>query len=278
MHNKDEKPSLLLICHNRLGYLRRTLDNLLRISDDYRLFIWDNNSDTDVSDYIRSLRDDRIEEVVWHAENANQDLPVRWFLDKIDSDFAGKLDDDVLLPDGWTRSVLDVARASPKFGMLGCWIFMQDDFDPLVASQNYRTIGGHEIFAMTGLAGHSFLARSKVLRRYLYPTGWNGHGIPIDRDRMALDGFVSGHPLPMLFAHNMDDPRSEYYIPASDGSLGALTARRLGFKTTEEYARWIRADALCRQAIPFDEQLRALRRRKFFGSVPGKVVQKLFLR
>ena len=75
---------------------------------------------------------------------------------------------------------------------------------------------------------------------------------------MSRDGYVNGFPVPPLFGHNMDDPRSPDYKPVepvSERAPGGLTAVRLGFETGEEYATWIAADARQRQRLPFGWQL-----------------------
>jgi hypothetical protein len=143
--------------------------------------------------------------------------------------------------------------------MLGCWIFMPGDWVPDVARHNVRDIDGVKLFVATELAGHSFLARRERLRAY-----WSVErpGIPVDRIRMTLDGYVSGNPVPLLFAHNMDDPRSEHCQmghPGHPNEAYALTYRRLGCANLEEYAAWIAADARERQAVPYERQVRGLR-------------------
>jgi len=94
---------------------------------------------------------------------------------------------------------------------------------------------------------------------------------------MTRDGFVNGFPLPIIQAHNMDDPRSMHYINRNDEKLGehaALTARVRGFKNADEYGRWIAEDAKNILIGPLKEQLKKeyIQRDQ---SLVGKVRRKL---
>jgi len=99
---------------------------------------------------------------------------------------------------------------------------------------------------------------------------------------MSLDGLVSGCPVPLLYAHNMDDPRSPLNVKTKLGSLGtdaALTARSLKFESAEAYGQWIAADALHRQTVPFDQQLQRARLSQdqtLIGKIKRKLWQRLF--
>lgn len=252
-------PDLLLITWNRRAYLEKTLPTLLADPAEFRLYCWDNGSRDDVRQMIGDLSDPRVALKHLHETNVGQREPFAWFLECSRGDVCGKVDDDVLLPHGWTERLAPLVRCGPHLGMLGCWIFMPDDWDEDLARHNVREIDGAKLFVVTELAGHSFLARRELLRAY-----WSvaRPGIPVDRIRMTLDGFVSGNPVPLLFAHNMDDPRSEHCRMGASGyseESYALTFRRLGLASLEEYAAWIAADARERQAIPYERQIRSLR-------------------
>jgi glycosyltransferase involved in cell wall biosynthesis len=256
---------LLLITWNRREYLERTLPTLLADPADFRLYCWDNGSTDGTQDLIASLDDPRVIAKELHPENIGQSQPFHWFLEKGTSDCAGKVDDDILLPAGWTERFAPLLREHPTLGMLGCWIFMEEDWDAAAAEINTITVGETPVLRMTSVAGHSFLARRDLLRRYAV-ADFAGHGIPIDRGKMTLDQFVSGIPLPASFAHNMDDPRSPYCMyEVGQNTQCALTARRLGFNDRQAYGEWIASDARNRLVIPFQQQLRRMR----LDGVPG---------
>jgi len=271
---------LLLITWNRRDYVEKTLSNLLADPSDFRLYCWDNASTDGTADLIASINDPRVIKRHFNKENVNQQEPCMWFFETATSDVIGKVDDDILLPEGWTERIAPMIRKEPKFGMLGCWIFMPEDWNETLAKQNIIELSGERVFRCTGIAGHSFLARRDYLQRYYHKP--HSHGIPVDRTRMSLDGLVSGCPVPLLYAHNMDDPRSPLNVKTKLGSLGtdaALTARSLKFESAEAFGQWIAADALHRQTVPFDQQLQRARLSQdqtLIGKIKRKLWQRLF--
>jgi len=202
--------------------------------------------------------------------------PTLWLLEEAKSDLVGKIDDDILLPEGWIEQIAPLIRAEPRFGMLGCWIFMPEDWNEAAAARKIIELGGVRVLQSMAIAGQSFLARRNLLQKYVLPPGQT-YGFPIDQGQMTEDGFINGCPLPLLLAHNMDDPRSPHCLMNRPGGMGeqaALTARKLGFKTPEAYVAWIAADARRGLAEPVALQLKR-RRRERDRSLYGRARRKL---
>ncbi|MEX2673227.1 MAG: glycosyltransferase family A protein [Phycisphaeraceae bacterium] len=273
----DKRVDLLLLTHNRRQYLEKMLPQLLSDPADFRLHCWDNASTDGTADIIADLDDDRVARKHFHPENANQTEPSLWFLESAPGDIVGKIDDDILLPHGWIDRIAPMVRRNPTLGMIGCWIFMPQDWDEQLAAHNIVDADGDKIFRVTAVAGQSFLARRDLLRYYV---SMEKPGFPVDGSAMSLDGYISGQPTsPLLMAHNMDDPRSPHCLMATehaDGDQQAFTMRRQPFKSLEDYARWIAADARRRQTIPIHEQLQnSRRRRRQERSVVGRFRHKM---
>lgn len=251
-----EPIDLLLITWNRRAYVEKTLAALREDPADYRLYCWDNASTDGTADLIAAFDDPRVAERRFARENVNQREPCLWFLDAATGDLAGKLDDDVLMPPGWIERLAPVVRADPRAGMLGCWTFMPEDWDESLARRNFVELGETKVFRCVTIGGCAFLARRDLLRRYV-AAPHRAPGLPIDRYRLTRDGLVSGYPLPLVLAHHMDDPRSPHCeLTRSIDGQASFTARRLGFRSPEEYADWIAADAYARQRYPLATQLR----------------------
>ncbi|MEQ9667108.1 glycosyltransferase family A protein [Coleofasciculus sp. G2-EDA-02] len=266
---------LLLITWNRREYVEKTLSNLLADPSDFRLYCWDNASQDGTADLIASINDPRVVKRHFNQENVAQYEPCIWFFEAATSDVIGKVDDDILLPAGWTERIAPMIRKDPQFGMLGCWIFMPEDWNEFLAQQNIVELSGERVFRCVMIQGQSFLARKDYLLRYQNQAKT---GIPINRVAMSLDGLVSGYPVPLLYAHNMDDPRSPMNVKTKAGRLGsdsALSARALKFESAEAFGQWIAADALHRQTVPFEQQIKWMRLKQD-KTVMGKIKCKLW--
>lgn len=250
-------PDLLLITWNRLQYVEKTISNLLSDQSDFNLYVWDNNSTDGTADLISSVNDPRVKKKVFSGENVKQRKPSLWFLENSTSNVVGKVDDDILLPHGWTDKIYPVVVNNATAGMIGCWIFMEEDWNPNKAQHKIVQLGDMQIFQNIMIAGQSFLAKKELLKNYILPESY-GYGFPVDQAKMTIDGYKNGYIFPILFAHNMDDPRSTHYL-YKDGSIhknSALTARARGFTSSEEYASWIRQDAKNILTEPLSYQIR----------------------
>lgn len=250
---------LLLITWNRRAYLEKTLPQLFASPTNFRLYCWDNGSKDGAADLIASLDDPRVVKRRFSKTNENQRAPTLWFLENAKSDIVGKIDDDILLPENWIDRIAPLLRLEPRFGMLACWIFMPEDWDEEVARPKIIEVGGTRVFANLYVAGQSFLARAEVLRRHLVAERHYSYGLPIDQPGMRSSGLINGYPLPILFAHNMDDPRSPHCLMNRPGGMGeqaALSARNRGFATPEAYAAWIAVDAAEILRQPVEDQFR----------------------
>lgn len=244
---------LILITHNRDAYLQKMLPQLFKSPEAFRLYIWDNGSGEATKTILSEARDERIAVKQFSPENAGQGKAFAWFLEQSKGELLGKIDDDILLPPDWISRIEPVILQNEKAGMLGCWIFTPEDWKDLKDSPNYVMLGKQRILRWPGIQGHSFLVRSSLVRKYVHA---RGYGLPVDQAGMTADGFYCGYPLPLLYGHNMDDPRSEHlaYSDLTD-SNAALTWRARGF-TRKEYAEWIAADAFRRQVVPFELEQR----------------------
>jgi len=274
---KNTKPvDLLLITWNRREYLEKTIDNLLADPTDFRLYCWDNASEDGTQDIIASLNDPRIVKKHFSKENIKQRAPTLWFFEEAKSDVVGKIDDDILLPHGWTDVIAPLIRDNNQFGRLSCWNYMEDDWDEELAANKIIDVNGTKIFQNMWVGGTSFLSRLDHLTPFIQPENM-GYGFPIDQYSMTKAGLINGYPLPMLFAHHMDDPRSKHCLMNKTGVVGeqgSVTARYFGFKDPDEYGRWIADDAKNTLIEPVKKQIKRVDIQRD-QSLTGKVRRKL---
>jgi len=275
--NSMEPVDLLLITWNRRAYLEKTITNLLASDDNFRLYCWDNNSEDGTADIIADLDDPRVVKKHFSQSNVKQREPSLWFFNQAQSDVVGKIDDDILFPHGWIETLAPLVRSNKQFGLLSCWNYMESDWNEDLAKEKIINLDGNSFFQNTWVGGTSFLARLDNLILHIHKNT-NAPGFPIDQYLMTQKGFINGYPLPLMFAHHMDDPRSEHYISNEVGSIGATgsaTARRLGFESPEMYGQWIADDAKKSLRKPVREQLKQWRIDNDSSTI-GRVRRKLY--
>lgn len=250
---------LLLITRDRRRYLEKTLSNLLADPAPFRLYAWDNGSRDGSADIIAGLEDERVAERQLADRDRGQREPFLWFLDRAGSDLTGKIDDDILTPPGWIERIAPLLRREKRFGLLGCWTFLPEDWNEERARHKIVEVAGTRIFQNLWLGGTAWLGRQECLRRYLAPPG--EYGVPLDQYRMTADGLVNGYPLPLMIARHLDDPRDPGYLPVAVNAASA-TARRKRFRSPEAYGKWIADDARSILAEPLSDQLDRYRLRR----------------
>jgi len=258
---------LLLITWNRREYVKKTLKNLLSHDTDFRLYCWDNGSKDGAADIINEAKDDRIVERHFCPVNVMQRYPTEWFLEQSKNEIIGKIDDDTLVPQGWTENITQLILDYKKIGMVGCWTYWPDDFERnkvIAEKKKIIDFGKHSLIQNISIGGTAFLIRKDLAINYLDTKG-GGTAFPIDRVKMTIDGFISGWYNPLIWAEHMDDPRSEYCLMKKMEALtdnAALTARTRNIKDINEYLDWIKKDADEFLTTSVDEQISEFYRRK----------------
>jgi glycosyltransferase involved in cell wall biosynthesis len=257
---------LLFLTYNRLHYTRLALPRLLEdATEDFELVVWDNGSTDGTPDYLRGVRDRRLQELVLRPRNEGQAAAVQHAWSGTGLELCGKVDNDCLVTPGWTRILAAAHRDLPQLGGIGCWHFMPEDFDQRLAAHKLRTFQGHRVLVHPHIGGTGFLTKHADYERfgpvdpqYLLSSYWA---------RLAARGRVNGWYFPLVPLEHMDDPRSPHCdLPEElDDSAGSWITRTRGFRTRAEYERWIRNDARAILTAPAElgrrARLRELRAR-----------------
>src|SRR5437016_12509687 len=100
------KIDLIFLTHNRLEYTKLALESVLADpNEDFVLTLWDNASTDGTSEYLKTVKDPRIKEIIFSRENVPQTTAVRHVWESSKADLVGKLDNDCLIPRGWLRTL-----------------------------------------------------------------------------------------------------------------------------------------------------------------------------
>jgi GT2 family glycosyltransferase len=202
---------LVIMTYNRLEYTKLALPRLLEDpGEEFRLTIWDNASSDGTQDFLRSLRDRRIDEIVFSPENKGQSYVTNRVWGGSSAELVGKVDNDCLVTPGWTRILSRAHSELPELGVIGCWHFFEDDFDYERARVKIQQFGAHRIFRHPWVDGSALLVKRAVYEKFA----------PCREEeylsdfwlRLARAGYVNGYYYPLVLQEHMDDPKSDHTL------------------------------------------------------------------
>ncbi len=247
---------ILMITYNRPEYTRLSLRRLLSTCDKQtRVWIWHNGQHEETLAVVRSfLGHQCIHEFHHSPENQELTEPTNWLWKNSTASFVSKVDDDCLVPEGWVDMLRRAHSDEPRFGVLGCWRFMDEDFEYDRAAWKIRTYqGGYRVLQNCWVEGSGYLMKRECLRDLGLLKG--NMSFTQYCKRLAARGWINGWLYPFVRQEHMDDPRSTHCALKSDADLlrqQPLTAKRLGIRTLEDWVREIRQSALDVQSASLD--------------------------
>lgn len=258
---------ILMITYNRPEYTRLSLTRLLETCDELsRVWIWQNGCDPETMKVVSELRDHpRIYRYHHSEENRKLRDPTNWLLSESKGGYVSKVDDDCLVPDNWLEVLRKAHEDEPKFGAIGCWRFMPEDFRPELAERKIKEFrGGHRILTHPWVEGSGFLMKRRCTEDIgLLRDNESGFGRLLIR--VARAGWINGWYYPFLWQEHMDDPRAPHTRLKSEQDLTShlpLTARNFGVDSIESWARYLHDDAISIQRMPSNASYHAPWRRK----------------
>ena len=247
---------ILMITWNRPRYTAMALEQLLDTCEPgMRVWIWHNGNDAETLKVVESFEGHpHLGRIHVSAENKKLREPTNWFWHESKAQFLSKVDDDCLLPVGWGSALIDAHRKSPTLGIIGCWRFDEQDFDPKLAAPKMCDLpGGHGIMRNCSVQGSGYVMKRAVVEQ-LGPLG-PAESFPAYCIRAASAGWVNGWHFPFLHEEHMDDPRSPYSELKSEEDFRRnrpLTAINFKVETLEEWKEHVRWMARCDQTAPYD--------------------------
>jgi glycosyltransferase involved in cell wall biosynthesis len=160
---------ILYITWNRLPYTKLTLPLVLEGGGDvdYEVCITDNGSTDGTVEFLGSLNHPRIKRITLNEHNVGISPVTNEFWEKAESDYVGKVDNDILLPDRWLEPIMAVhAAGDPNVGVVGLTHFHRDEIDALDEhsySHNIKTLGdGVKVFVQLHLGGACYAFPRKL--------------------------------------------------------------------------------------------------------------------
>lgn len=244
-----------MITYNRAPYTRLSLDRLLSsATEDTRVWLWHNGTDEETLAEVEAHLDHPSVHRFHHSvENVKLRQPTNWILSEGDSEYVAKVDDDCLVPDRWIETLSEAHEAEPKFGALGCWRFMEEDFDePAATKKIHEFRGGHRVLCHPWVEGSGFLLKRACVDR-VGELRDSESGITDYMIRIAFKGWINGWYYPFLWQEHMDDPRAPHTLLKTDADLekyAPLSVWMSGARRIEDWEQQLRDSAALLQHLP----------------------------
>jgi len=253
----DGSIDILMITYNRPEYTRLALERLFATCDaSARVWIWHNGNHAETLEVASAYKDHpRLYRFHHSRENMRLRAPTNWLLTEGEGEFVTKVDDDCLMPEGWIQTLRGAHRDEPRFGALGCWRFLPEDFLPEAAKKKIRDFrGGHWVMCHPWVEGSGFMLKRACIDR-LRVLRKNESGMTGLLTRIARRGWVNGWYYPFLWQEHMDDPRAPHSLLRTDEDLQKhlpLSAKNFGSSTLEQWDQQLRRSAALLQNLPSD--------------------------
>lgn len=200
---------IAFVTWNRLDYTRLALGRLLADpSDDFRVSIWDNASTDGTREYLeQEVSDPRVHDITLSETNVGQVAALNTIWSNSRADLLGKVDNDCLLPVGWTATLARAHHDIPRLGVVACWHYPLEDFDHDRAAPKIQEHNGHHILRHPWTCGTGVLIKRSTYERIgpLWGTSTTPYWIA-----MAQQGYINGFHYPLIHQEHMDDPKSPY--------------------------------------------------------------------
>ena len=168
--------------------------------------------------------------------------------------YLSKVDDDCLVPDGWAEKLLFAHEANPEFGVIGCWHYREEDYNPEAANKKiFQFKSGHCLMRNCWLGGSGYLIKRECIKQnglILEDEGFSNYCI-----RLAKKGWINGWYYPFIYQDHMDDPMSSNTQLKKDDDIVKwmpLSAINNGIDSIAKWNELLRKDALFLQRTNYD--------------------------
>ena len=265
MSQIDDSIDILMITYRRPHYTRLSLERLLSTcSENMRVWVWHNGDHKETLDVVSELREHpRFHRFQHCPENLKLRAPTNWLFRESKGAFVTKVDDDCLMPEGWADTLRRAMSAEAKFGILGCWRFQDEDYDPKLANWKIHSFGQHRVMRNMWVEGSGYLMRRECVD-FAGEIGPN-ETFTSYCIKVGCAGWINGWYWPPLRQVHLDDPREPLSAIRTDEDLLAnlpLSAIRAGINTRDAWIARLRRSAREVQLAPINSGYYAPWRRK----------------
>ena len=246
MNRNDPLVNILFITFNRLYYTKISLPTLLSCNyKNYKLTIVDNGSTDGTVEYLKSLKNSKIETIIFNKKNEGLVKPTKKFWNNSNAEYVGKIDNDIVVPSNFIDILINAHTKIDNLGVIGFCHFREEDINKKALKNKITSINNINIRIQPWIGGNYIMRRNIILKHPYYKQSWKGfkkrilYGFNNYQQKLTdlnlINGYIADHNGELLFWDHIDDPRNKNYCKDSP-----YNERKM---TDEEIINWYKKDA-----------------------------------
>lgn len=215
---------LVMVTWDRLKYTKQAVESVLKQKGDFKLHIVDNGSQDGTVEYLKSLKDPRIEITLWDT-NRGLSEATEYVFGRSDADYLGRVDNDVILPEDWLERCVEAHTKYPNFGFIGGFHFFDyhlTDITPKITEYN-----GIKIWEKPYIGGCSFLIPKAVHDRYGTIQGSGVMGLTDYQEEVGKER-INGYLYPFIKVDHLEHANSPGNIKDEEYENYSVRCRNMG--------------------------------------------------
>jgi len=213
------KVDILYLTHNRIASTKLTLPRLLNSTTyPFDLTIVDNASSDGTPDYLREVAE-RHEfsakiNLICHDTNHGLAKPTNEFWRKSQADLVGKIDNDILVENGWLETLVKAHEKISNLAVVGGFHFPKKVFNYQKCKHNIFSYSGVHILRQPHIGGN-YIAKKEILDKNgfldesaitIKMGGWTKY-----QHKLTKQDFIIGYYFPLIFFTHIINFSNDYY-------------------------------------------------------------------
>lgn len=116
---QNESKDILVVVHNQLGFVKNCIESIQKHTENYKLWIWDNNSSLDTKNYLEEISGYENINVHYNNVNCGFGKPNNIMAKLCENNYLVLLNSDTQVFEGWDRAMIGHLQANPNCAQVG---------------------------------------------------------------------------------------------------------------------------------------------------------------
>lgn len=217
---RPNKVDILYITYNRIYSTKLTLPKLLHSTAyPFNLTIVDNGSSDNTVSYLNEIYDayksKMVIKLLLNNKNEGLSKPTNDFWSRSEADLVGKIDNDILVEDGWLDKLVTAHKKVPDLAVIGGFHFPIQIFNYNKCKKNIYQYNNIQIIRQPYIGGNYIAKRNIILKNGFLQEeevnqfklgGWTGY-----QQVLTSKGYIIGYYYPLIYFEHIHNASDTYF-------------------------------------------------------------------